>query len=203
MKMPFEGSFRVTSPYGQRVDPISGAAGSWHGGVDLVGADNRIFAVCGGSVMQSRMVTDKSNRTWEWGNYVSVRGDDGRNYYYCHLASRLAKQGARVEAGQQIGVMGATGLVTGPHLHFEVRTSAGTQIDPCNVIGIRNAAGYQYDPPPAWYSQAHEWSREAVGWAIDAGILKGKGDGDLALGDALTREEAIVLLKRAFDASGK
>lgn len=197
MTMPFKGAFRISSPYGMRSDPLTGAD-SWHGGVDLVGADSRIFSVCGGTVMQSRMVTDKSNRTWEWGNYVSVRGDDGRQYYYCHLASRLVKQNARVEEGQQIGIMGSTGLSTGPHLHFEVRTSSGTQIDPCAVIGIRNAAGFLYEPRPDWYDQAHDWSREAVGWAVDAGILRGKGGGDLALGDGITREEFVVMLYRAF-----
>ena len=45
MEMPFKTGFQVVSPFGYRTDPITGQAGSWHGGVDLVGNDRSVSAV--------------------------------------------------------------------------------------------------------------------------------------------------------------
>lgn len=196
MTMPFKGSFRISSPYGMRSDPLTGAD-SWHGGVDLVSSDKHVRAVRGGSVLQSRMVTDHSDRTWEWGNYVAIAGDDGMLIYYCHLEARAIEAGRRVEAGQVIGIEGATGRATGVHLHFEVRTPGGVQRDPCAYLGIPNAVGYVWTPPKPWEEQASDWAREAVSWAVEKGILKGRGGDDYALGEPVTREELCVMLWRA------
>ena len=253
MKMPFEKGFRVTSPYGYRIDPITGAA-AFHGGIDLVGLDAvgapardmtvrdsgfAVRAVVGGTVVQSRIVTDSENRTSEWGNYIAVFGTDGRLWYYCHLASRAVGQGVRVEEGQILGTEGMTGRATGVHLHLEVRAADNkTTLDPAEMLGIRNAAGTVWTPPDApeqpeeleqpgqpeepeqpeqpggphpsaasghsgqrapapWEQQSHDWGREAVAWAIGRGILRGRGGGDYALGEPVTREELCVMLWRA------
>ncbi len=137
--MIYSGKFRVTSPFGQRV--LNGKPDD-HRGMDVVGiTDKHVCAVVGGRVVSSMMVTDKSDRTWEWGNYVRVDGDDGRRYYYCHLAKRLVSVGRRVEAGQHIGIEGNTGYSFGSHCHFEVRDGAGNSINPAPVLGIPNVAG--------------------------------------------------------------
>ncbi len=67
-----------------------------------------------------------------YGNDVIVRHADGRYTLYGHLSQTLVSAGQSVTEGQQIGVSGATGNVTGPHLHFEVRTTPdyGSDIDP-------------------------------------------------------------------------
>lgn len=197
MKMPFKTGFYIASPFGHRVDPITGEAHVWHGGVDLVGNDRNVRAAVGGTVLRSRIVTDPANRTSEWGNYVSVVGADGRICYYCHLAQRAVEAGARVDEGQILGIEGTTGRSTGIHLHFEVRDQLGAQLDPCAYLGIPNRAGYEWDPPEPWEEQVHDWSRDAVEWAISRGILLGDGKGNYRLGDAITREEAVVLLYRA------
>lgn len=198
MKMPFEGGFRVTSPYGWRANPFDGDA-DWHAGIDLVGEDWLVRAAQGGSCVRSRMVTDPSDRTAEWGNYVCILGDDGRYYYYCHLASRAAVQGQRIEAGQVIGVEGATGKVTGRHLHFEVREPDNrSTVNPAEVLGIPNEAGYEFEPEPDYVEQASEWAREAVRWAVERGIVNGRGDGDYAWREPVTREEVVVMLFRAI-----
>ena len=54
-----------------------------------------------------------------YGKWVGLDADNGRTYVYCHLSSRLVASGTRVSAGQVIAKTGATGNVTGPHLHFE------------------------------------------------------------------------------------
>ena len=130
-------SLRVTSPYGRRP-----ALGDYHCGIDMtpVGGDMTVCAVMAGTVVRSRIVTDTSVRTWEWGNYVAVAQEDGIVAYYCHLASRAAEEGDILRAGDRIGVMGDTGLSYGVHLHFEVRRR-GTVIDPAAYLGIKNAAG--------------------------------------------------------------
>ena len=144
MRMPFDSEFYIASPFGTRVDPITGEVGVWHGGVDLVSADRNVRAVIGGTVLQSRIVEKNgSDRTWEWGNYVSVGGDDGFVIYYCHLDKRIAVKGQRVEAGTILGIEGNTGRSTGTHLHFEVRDWGAQQRDPCAYLGIPNIAGFE------------------------------------------------------------
>lgn len=138
------GAFRVTSAYGPRP-----SLGDYHNGIDLVGLDGdfSVCAVMGGTVRQSRIVTNKSDRTWEWGNYVSVLQDDGMTAFYCHLASRTVKKGARVEAGDEIGVMGDTGYTLGPHLHFEIRNGQNIPFDPAGYLGIPNEPGAIIEVP--------------------------------------------------------
>ena len=136
--MIYSGKYRVTSPFGRRT--LNGKPDD-HKGIDVVGiTDKHVCAVVGGRVVTSKIVTDKSNRTWEWGNYVCILGDDGRMYYYCHLSKRLVSVGRRVEAGQHIGIEGNTGYSFGSHCHFEVREN-GVSIDPAPFLGIPNKAG--------------------------------------------------------------
>ncbi|GHH95822.1 M23 family metallopeptidase [Streptomyces capillispiralis] len=67
-----------------------------------------------------------------YGNQIVIRMNDGTYTQYGHLSSLGVSVGQQVTAGQQIGVSGATGNVTGAHLHFEARTTAeyGSDIDP-------------------------------------------------------------------------
>lgn len=134
----YNGKFRVSSPFGQRV--LFGKP-EIHKGIDVVGiGDKHVCAVADGVVAVSNIVTDPTNRTSEWGNYVRVDGEDGKKYYYCHLAVRLVSVGRRIHAGEHIGVEGSTGRSTGSHCHFEVR-QGGVSIDPAPFLGIPNAVG--------------------------------------------------------------
>ncbi|MFC4500158.1 MULTISPECIES: M23 family metallopeptidase [Streptomyces] len=67
-----------------------------------------------------------------YGNQIVIRMNDGTFTQYGHLSSIGVSVGQQVTPGQQIGLSGATGNVTGPHLHFEARTTAeyGSDIDP-------------------------------------------------------------------------
>jgi murein DD-endopeptidase MepM/ murein hydrolase activator NlpD len=67
-----------------------------------------------------------------YGYQVVIRHADGRYSQYGHLSAISVRAGQRVTTGQRIGRSGATGNVTGPHLHFEVRTGPGfgTDVDP-------------------------------------------------------------------------
>lgn len=137
--MIYSGKFKVTSIFGNRT--MNGET-SMHKGVDVVslGAKN-ICAVAPGVVRVSTIITDRTNPTWEWGNYVRVDGDDGRRYYYCHMDKRYVTAGQRVGIGDHLGVEGNTGHSFGNHCHFEVRDAAGKSINPAPFLGIENRIG--------------------------------------------------------------
>ena len=137
MILPYKGEVRVSSPFGWRM--LCGKR-VYHKGVDLVGTDKTVRAVVSGVVGQSIIITDPANRTSEWGNYVRIDGEDGRQYYYCHLYKRLVSRGDKVSVGDALGIEGSTGKSTGSHLHFEVREN-GKSIDPTAIIGIKNIVG--------------------------------------------------------------
>ena len=137
MLLPYKGEVRVSSPFGWRM--LNGKR-VYHKGIDLVGTDKAVRAVVGGVVGQSIIITDPKNRTSEWGNYVRIDGEDGRLYYYCHLAKRLVSRGDKLSAGDALGIEGSTGKSTGSHLHLEVREN-GISIDPTAIIGIKNIVG--------------------------------------------------------------
>lgn len=137
MLLPYKGEVRVSSPFGWRT--LNGKR-VYHKGIDLVGTEKTVRAVVGGVVGQSTIITDPANRTSEWGNYVRIDGEDGRLYYYCHLAQRLVSRGDKVSVGDALGIEGSTGKSTGSHLHLEVREN-GKSIDPTAIIGIKNIVG--------------------------------------------------------------
>ncbi|GAB1339646.1 hypothetical protein ACE1SV_62360 [Streptomyces sp. E-15] len=55
-----------------------------------------------------------------YGQWIGLHADNGHVYTYCHLSQRQVRTGQKVAAGQQLGKVGITGNVTGPHLHFEM-----------------------------------------------------------------------------------
>ena len=131
----YEGEYKVTSWYGPR--KLANGDARIHKGIDCVGLTSKnILAVCDATVISSQIILDKSNPTWEWGNYIKL--DDGHGYFphYCHLSKRLFSKGDKVKVGQIIGMEGQTGYSFGSHLHFEVRNAQGVSIDPQDYFTI-------------------------------------------------------------------
>ncbi|MGW7047365.1 M23 family metallopeptidase [Streptomyces avermitilis] len=98
----------------------------YHTGVDfVVPTGTTIKAVAAGTVVSAG---------WggAYGNEVVVRHADGQYSQYAHLSQLSVSTGQTVAEGRQLGLSGATGNVTGPHLHFEIRTSPsyGSDVDP-------------------------------------------------------------------------
>ena len=103
----------LSSPYGSRVDPITGRPG-WHKGVDYAGEEgSSVVAVAGG------VVTHAGSR-YGYGELVEINHGDGYVTRYGHHKEVVVKVGDVVKKGEQIGLMGSTGRSTGPHVHFEV-----------------------------------------------------------------------------------
>ena len=199
-RLPLNGTVRITSAYGSRTDPITGAPNVPHWGLDMVNADRIICAASAGRVAVSQIVEDRSNLTWQWGNYVAILTDDGHVIYYCHMAQRLVTVGQRVEAGAQLGIMGATGYSTGVHLHFEVRTTGNQHVNAADYLGIANRVGVVQtaEEEPDATAQPADYSAAAVAWATANGIMLGDGNGDLMLDKPLTRRDGLVMLHRAL-----
>ena len=108
---------RVTSEFGNRVDPITGKR-KGHGGMDLaVPTGTPIRAALGGTVTVSKY------NAGGYGYYVMIDHGNGLATLYGHCSKLLAKVGQTVEAGDIIALSGSTGRSTGPHLHFEARVN--------------------------------------------------------------------------------
>lgn len=113
---------RTGTPYHQ-----SGAWSSgYHTGVDFpVPTGTSVKAMASGTVVSAGWAGP-------YGYQIVIRHSDGKFSQYAHLSSLLVRGGQHVGGGQRIARSGATGNVTGPHLHFEVRTGPGygSDIDP-------------------------------------------------------------------------
>lgn len=79
-------------------------------------------------------VTSAGPTAGGYGNLVVVKGSDGVATMYAHLSRILVVRGQAVTVGTLIGLVGATGETTGPHLHFEVRVR-GAAVDPLPALG--------------------------------------------------------------------
>lgn len=148
----FKGKNRVTSGFRLPDRPD-------HNGMDIVGDNNPdVHSVVDGVVKSSTKITDKSNPTWEWGNYVRIDDSKGNRFYYCHLKSRSVKVGQKVNQGDKIGVMGNTGYSFGAHTHFEVRDKTNTPINPAPFLGIANERGIFEAEADGWFlSTKGDW----------------------------------------------
>jgi murein DD-endopeptidase MepM/ murein hydrolase activator NlpD len=103
----------VTSSYGWRVHPISGAK-DLHRGVDIALPEGtEILSAQNGTVTFA-------GYSGSYGNVVVIENDDGLTTKYAHCDSLLVSEGQTVSMGDIIATVGSTGSSTGPHLHFEV-----------------------------------------------------------------------------------
>jgi murein DD-endopeptidase MepM/ murein hydrolase activator NlpD len=115
-----------TSSFGRR-SIFNGQPRSPHGGTDFrAGAGTPIKAPNGGRVVLS-------DEHYFSGNVVTLDHGWGLYSYFAHLSQRLVQEGEMVHAGQVIGHVGATGRVTGPHLHWAVRLN-NALVDPLSLI---------------------------------------------------------------------
>jgi murein DD-endopeptidase MepM/ murein hydrolase activator NlpD len=123
MRMPVPG--RMTSGFGERFHPILGYE-RMHTGVDLAAAmGTPIVAAADGRVVSAG---------WHggYGQLVAIAHAGGLETMYGHMSRIVATSGEMVHQGQLIGYVGATGMATGPHLHYEVRKN-GRPVNPLSV----------------------------------------------------------------------
>jgi len=116
----------LTSPFGMRRHPVFGDI-RMHSGVDFAASHGTsVSAADSGTVIISGYNSS-------YGNYVVIDHGNGMTTLYAHLSSRSVGVGSSVSRGQQVGLVGSTGVSTGPHLHFEVSIN-GTRINPMSRL---------------------------------------------------------------------
>ncbi|TKS62259.1 MAG: hypothetical protein EWM73_02674 [Nitrospira sp.] len=116
----------VTSGFGPRVSPFTEKP-AWHDGLDIGSAANAPVQ----APAQGRVTTVGFDS--KLGNLVKIDHGFGIETLYGHLAKALVKEGQRVKRGEVVGLVGSTGLATGPHLHYMVKVH-GQALDPVKYI---------------------------------------------------------------------
>lgn len=140
----FNGTVKLTSPIGERI--VMGKS-DFHQGIDLVGVDNnKVFTMFDGL---ARTLVEPNG----FGNYVRLDMENGLSMYFAHLSKFSIIDNTYVKAGTQLGIMGATGFVTGAHTHIELRvTATRTYIDIHELFKIPKKIGT--------YKSSVKWSYE-------------------------------------------
>lgn len=125
-RSPLKTSYRLTSHFGPRADPFTGARSN-HTGVDMAcPTGTPILAAASGTITYS-------GTSPVFGYYVIINHGNGYQSLYGHMSKILAKKGQWVSQGTRIGLVGSTGYSTGPHLHFTVFKN-GKLVDPLSLI---------------------------------------------------------------------
>ena len=123
---PVPSSRNVTSGFGTRQHPVFGTVRQ-HNGIDIAANHGAsVVAADTGTVITSRFDS-------AYGNVVVIAHGNGRTTLYAHLSTRSVSRGDVVQRGQQIGLIGSTGISTGPHLHFEVSVN-GQRVNPMRYL---------------------------------------------------------------------
>lgn len=121
----------ISSPYGRRVDPISGRM-AWHTGIDVAGRrGSDVVAIAAGVVVYA-------GRRDGYGNMVEIEHGDGYVTRYAHQSDLRVSQGDIVRRGDALGKLGSTGRSTGPHVHVEVLRN-GRHVNPATYVARRSS----------------------------------------------------------------
>jgi murein DD-endopeptidase MepM/ murein hydrolase activator NlpD len=120
--------FRVSSPYGPRVNPVTGRP-SVHRGLDLAAPEGtEVYSVRSGTVVDL-------GEDAVLGKYIIISHENNWVSVYGHLSAVFTSLHTVLQSGSLIARVGTTGQSTGPHLHFELRQN-GQSRDPANLLPL-------------------------------------------------------------------
>ena len=126
LSWPVPSCHSISSGYGYRIHPVTGVR-KLHAGIDIpCSTGTTIVAAASGTVV------DSGYNAYN-GNYLKIRHGNGLETMYLHCSKLLVSSGARVSGGQTIAKSGATGMVSGAHLHFVVKKN-GNYVNPQNYL---------------------------------------------------------------------
>lgn len=184
-KLPFEGIFRITYPYG--VLDNSYASGK-HDGIDMSDLQNpNVYSICNGVVSYCGW-ENINNKKQGFGMYVSIKFDVNNNgfkkVFFAHLKEIKVSVNQYVDPTTIIGVMGLTGNTTGPHTHIEIReyNASGNlikKLNPATYMNIPNLIGTydsnNYRIETNHNSKVYEVGRYKVNSTIGINVRTGPG----------------------------
>ncbi|MCR4859432.1 MAG: M23 family metallopeptidase [Bacteroidales bacterium] len=125
--LPDASKVLLSSGFGYRTDPVYGG-GENHGGQDFATATGTpVYSTGDGKVVSAQFQFSG------YGNEIVIDHGYGYQTRYAHLNTIIVSEGMKVKRGEQIGTVGATGKVTGAHLHYEV-IYQGNRLDPMNFM---------------------------------------------------------------------
>ena len=150
---------KIVSWYGNREQPDTtyGKGSSFHEGVDIGGPDGQNLDGEIANSIGNGTVVDVGYDQYGYGNYVVVDYGNGYQALYGHLRQAAVSTGQKVNAGEEIGIIGGTGNVEGPHLHLKM-TKDGQNIDPLTVI-----PGYGTERPATTTSTGQSYAASNSG----------------------------------------
>ncbi len=119
-------SMIITSPFGTRLHPIYGYYITHYGADIGAGYGTEVYAADSGTVIASEYSSS-------YGYYIVIDHGNGYSTLYGHMSTLIASEGEGVSQGEVIGLVGSTGVSTGPHLHFEIR-EYGVCINPLDFF---------------------------------------------------------------------
>lgn len=123
---PVPSCHSISSGYGYRIHPVTGVR-KLHAGIDIpCSTGSSIVAAASGTVV------DAGYNAYN-GNYLKISHGNGLETMYLHCSKLLVSSGSRVSGGQTIARSGATGMVSGAHLHFVVKKN-GNYVNPQNYL---------------------------------------------------------------------
>jgi murein DD-endopeptidase len=124
---PLTGPIRITSGFGARTAPTTGAS-TYHNGIDLAAPiGTAVYAPASGTI--NSLYTNS-----EGGKQLLMKHENGFISGFAHLISYAVTVGQSVRKGQLIAYTGNTGNTTGPHLHFSLKDKTGQFVDPLNYV---------------------------------------------------------------------
>ncbi len=137
----------ITQYFGYTKFALSGAYnGKAHNGVDFgASVGTKIYAPLTGTVRNTGN-TDLVSGCYSWGQWVLIDHPNGLSTLYAHLSYIGVTPGQRVNTGDVIGYVGATGYATGPHLHFTVYVSDAVQVMQFNQFKTVTGCGSALSP---------------------------------------------------------
>jgi len=145
IRKPLDGELIINWPFGAATDWYLKQFGYPHNGVDLkASVGTPVFAVDDGDIIFNDSVADAD------GMGVIIKHAWGQSLYW-HLSEIFVKLGDHVVKGQEIGKSGATGFVTGPHLHFGIKVIGDS---PEGMRGWTDPMKYITDVPTSEIDQA-------------------------------------------------
>lgn len=134
MNFPLK-NYIITQKFGEKITDSQG-----HTGIDLwQPTGTPVYAADGGDILAAGVINNAYGNS-AYGNCVLIDHKNGYYTFYAHMNKVIVKKGMSVLSGAQIGTVGATGNVTGEHLHFEVRNNPNWNrknfIDPEKFLGF-------------------------------------------------------------------
>ena len=127
--VPDPSRYKMSSPFGYRTDPFTGAS-RMHTGLDFaMKIGNPVYATGDGVVESAKF------EFFGYGNSITIKHGFGYETIYAHLNSVKVIEGMKVKRGDCIGESGKSGRSSGPHLHYEV-VYKGRKVNPANYLDM-------------------------------------------------------------------